>query len=135
MSRLQAPGGVGGGDLPLPLKMYLRYLIGHPSHQLRRRASPQRGASYPSDASGMMKLFSNTVLLLTACLLCGGLLAQPRQEPIQPIEPPTDVDAAKVELGTMLFFDPRLSKSGVISCNSCHNLSLGGTDNLPTSIG
>ncbi len=40
-----------------------------------------------------------------------------------------------VELGKMLFFDPRLSKSGFISCNSCHNLSMGGTDNLQTSIG
>jgi cytochrome c peroxidase len=40
-----------------------------------------------------------------------------------------------VELGKKLFFDPRLSRSGFISCNSCHNLSMGGTDNLPTSIG
>ena len=40
-----------------------------------------------------------------------------------------------VELGKMLFFDPRLSKSGFISCNSCHNLSMGGTDNIKTSIG
>jgi cytochrome c peroxidase len=40
-----------------------------------------------------------------------------------------------VELGKMLFFDPRLSKSGFISCNSCHNLSMGGSDNLKTSIG
>jgi len=38
-------------------------------------------------------------------------------------------------LGKKLFFDPRLSKSGFISCNSCHNLSMGGTDNLKTSIG
>jgi len=35
----------------------------------------------------------------------------------------------------MLFFDPRLSKSGIISCNSCHNLGMGGGDNLPTSVG
>jgi cytochrome c peroxidase len=41
----------------------------------------------------------------------------------------------KIELGKMLFFDPRLSKSGVISCNTCHNLGTGGDDNLPTSIG
>ena len=40
-----------------------------------------------------------------------------------------------VDLGKKLFFDPRLSKSGFISCNSCHNLSMGGSDNLPTSIG
>ncbi|MDH4100173.1 MAG: cytochrome-c peroxidase [Nitrospirota bacterium] len=42
---------------------------------------------------------------------------------------------AKIDLGRMLFFDPRLSKSGFISCNSCHNLITGGVDNLSTSIG
>jgi cytochrome c peroxidase len=57
------------------------------------------------------------------------------QEPIQPIRPVQDVNLAQVELGKKLYFDPRLSKSGFISCNSCHNLSMGGTDNLKTSIG
>lgn len=42
---------------------------------------------------------------------------------------------AKVELGKMLFFDPRLSASHAISCNSCHNIGLGGADAQPTSIG
>lgn len=56
-------------------------------------------------------------------------------EPVQPIYPAVVEDRDKVELGKMLFFDPRLSKSGFISCNSCHNLSMGGSDNLPTSIG
>lgn len=41
----------------------------------------------------------------------------------------------KVELGKALFFDPRMSASGVFSCNSCHNLGTGGDDNMPTSIG
>jgi cytochrome c peroxidase len=35
----------------------------------------------------------------------------------------------------MLYFEPRLSKSGIISCNSCHSVGTGGADNLPTSIG
>ncbi len=43
--------------------------------------------------------------------------------------------AAKVELGKMLFFDPRLSASQLISCNTCHNLALGGADLQETSIG
>lgn len=42
---------------------------------------------------------------------------------------------AKVELGKMLYFDPRLSSSHLISCNTCHNVGLGGTDILETSIG
>lgn len=57
------------------------------------------------------------------------------QEPISPIEPVKEINLAQVELGKKLYFDPRLSKSGFISCNSCHNLSMGGTDNLKTSIG
>jgi cytochrome c peroxidase len=56
-------------------------------------------------------------------------------EPIEKVEAPTVTNPAMVELGKKLFFDPRLSRSGFISCNSCHNLSMGGTDNLPTSIG
>src|SRR5574340_1535598 len=56
-------------------------------------------------------------------------------EPIQPIKAASVKNKAMTELGKKLFFDPRLSKSGFISCNSCHNLSMGGTDNLQTSIG
>lgn len=57
------------------------------------------------------------------------------QELIQPIKPPAQINIGMVDLGKKLYFDPRLSKSGFISCNSCHNLSMGGSDNLPTSIG
>ncbi|MEZ9138874.1 MULTISPECIES: cytochrome-c peroxidase [unclassified Shewanella] len=56
-------------------------------------------------------------------------------EPIEVIKPAVITEPEKVELGKMLFFEPRLSMSGFISCNSCHNLSLGGVDALPTSIG
>ena len=56
-------------------------------------------------------------------------------EPIQPIAPAKITNPAMVELGKKLYFDPRLSKSGFISCNSCHNLSMGGSDNLKSSIG
>ncbi len=42
---------------------------------------------------------------------------------------------AEISLGKMLFHDPRLSKSGVISCNTCHNLASYGVDGLATSLG
>lgn len=42
---------------------------------------------------------------------------------------------ARVDLGAQLFFDPRISRSGVFSCNSCHNVGMGGVDSLPVSIG
>jgi len=61
--------------------------------------------------------------------------AAAEQEPIQPLEPAKITDPAKVELGKQLFFDPRLSRSGWISCNSCHNLSMGGSDNFKSSVG
>jgi cytochrome c peroxidase len=77
------------------------------------------------------------VRILAASLLVVGLpLAwAASDEPIQPIQPAKQINLGMVELGKKLYFDPRLSKSGFISCNSCHNLSMGGTDNIPTSIG
>jgi cytochrome c peroxidase len=41
----------------------------------------------------------------------------------------------KVELGKKLYFDPRISRSGLISCNTCHNLSMGGVDGIPMAVG
>jgi cytochrome c peroxidase len=81
-----------------------------------------------------------TVIMLIGFLIALSLtqtaVAGPRSdEPIKPIPAIGDYDMAKVELGKKLFFEPRLSKSGFISCNSCHNLSTGGADILPSSIG
>jgi len=59
---------------------------------------------------------------------------QPVPYGVQAVED-NPVTGEKIELGKMLFFDPRLSASGVISCNTCHNLGTGGDDNLPTSVG
>jgi len=73
--------------------------------------------------------------ILVIALLTLAAPAAWSDEPIQPIPAAKVKNAAMVELGKKLYFDPRLSKSGFISCNSCHNLSMGGTDNLKTSIG
>jgi cytochrome c peroxidase len=50
-----------------------------------------------------------------------------------PADNPTT--AEKVELGKMLYHDPRLSSTGTVSCASCHNTMLGGEDNRPNSMG
>lgn len=47
----------------------------------------------------------------------------------QPLNP------EQVELGHMLFFEPRLSRSHVITCHTCHSLATAGADNVPASIG
>ena len=74
--------------------------------------------------------------LALGCGLALGLSAGVwAEEPIQPVEAVKPANPALVELGTQLYFDRRLSKSGAISCNSCHDLALGGVDNLPSSIG
>ena len=83
-----------------------------------------------------MRLRKASVVAAAAASLAGvGAVLAQDQEPIQPIVLPDQVNLGLVELGRQLYFDPRLSKSGFISCNSCHNLSMGGTDNIPTSIG
>ncbi|WP_240928301.1 cytochrome-c peroxidase [Thalassoroseus pseudoceratinae] len=49
--------------------------------------------------------------------------------------PDNPTTPAKVELGKKLFFDPRLSLTGTVSCNSCHNVMEGGDDGRPSSMG
>ena len=92
----------------------------------------------------MVRTFMAAVLAGVLTLPVAGMaeeLMKEAQETFKPI--PSVVPAVKgnavtrekVELGRMLFFEPRLSASHLISCNTCHNLGMGGDDNLETSIG
>ncbi|MCI0661894.1 MAG: cytochrome-c peroxidase [Acidobacteria bacterium] len=45
------------------------------------------------------------------------------------------LSAVKIELGRRLFFDPRLSSDGKISCSSCHKPELAFTDGKPLAEG
>jgi cytochrome c peroxidase len=74
-------------------------------------------------------LFSASLLATT---YVSALEALPDQPPTPPDNPMTP---AKVQLGMQLFFEPRLSVDGTLSCNSCHNVMANGTDNRPVSIG
>jgi cytochrome c peroxidase len=82
-----------------------------------------------------MKLKAIGLAVALAIATTSAWAATVRDEPIKPIEPYVSANPELVELGKKLFFEPRLSMSGIISCNTCHNLSRGGTDNLKTSIG
>ena len=63
-------------------------------------------------------------------------IPQSELELLKLIDDPKDpITKRKVELGKKLYFDPRLSKSGLISCNTCHNLGLGGVDGVSAAIG
>lgn len=77
-------------------------------------------------------------LVLAAGFAAGPVLAGaawqalPDKAPAPEDNPTTE---AKVELGKILYFDPRLSSTGTVSCFSCHNVMEGGDDNRPTSMG
>jgi cytochrome c peroxidase len=51
------------------------------------------------------------------------------------VDPDNPISDAKVDLGRMLYYDARFSKSQQISCNSCHALDAYGVDGEPTSPG
>jgi cytochrome c peroxidase len=110
-----------------------------------------------------MRAAQFTALFLAVCLVACGPAGNdaPRAEaPAEPVMAPTQDELilqarnmfspiplnppelegnpsnpAKLELGKMLYFEPRLSASWLISCNTCHNLGLGGVDLLEVSIG
>ena len=71
-------------------------------------------------------------LLSGSAFAAGQWQALPETAPA-PADNPTTPE--KVELGKMLYFDPRLSSNGTVSCFSCHNVMEGGDDHRPTSIG
>jgi cytochrome c peroxidase len=55
-----------------------------------------------------------------------------------PAQPPAPADnqttPERVKLGEMLFFDPRLSGTGQVTCVSCHFPERGWSDGMPTSV-
>jgi cytochrome c peroxidase len=104
--------------------------------------------SFHHRRSSMKKIYLLAALTLTLSFTTFGFSAPPEdtllkdaQAVFQPIPDKAPViknneaTADKVELGKMLYFDPRLSKSGLISCNTCHNVGMGGADFQQTSTG
>jgi cytochrome c peroxidase len=65
----------------------------------------------------------------------GKALAQWRLSATPPMPAGNESTPPRVALGKALFFDPRLSGNGAISCASCHNPSLGWSDGLKTAVG
>jgi cytochrome c peroxidase len=56
-----------------------------------------------------------------------------RFAPLNPVA--NTAPSALVDLGRKLYYDPRLSKTGTVSCNSCHPLAKYGTTQTPVSTG
>jgi cytochrome c peroxidase len=94
----------------------------------------------------MMKrkiFFCLAVMTLTAGLAWAGKATLQEQsksyfEPIPASAPELTGNPAtpdKLLLGRMLYFEPRLSASSLISCQTCHNVGLAGGDMQETSVG
>jgi cytochrome c peroxidase len=75
--------------------------------------------------------------LLLASLFTGQAIAVDWQALPDTAPAPADnpTTEAKVELGKMLYMDPRFSSTGTVSCNSCHNIMEGGEDSRSVSMG
>lgn len=71
--------------------------------------------------------------LIYVAVLSFGMQTASAMQPAIPADNPQTLE--KIELGKQLFFDPRFSSTGTVSCNTCHNLMLGGDDNRPLSMG
>lgn len=80
----------------------------------------------------MHKFIFPLFILLQTATVYAQFEPLPKKVPIPADNPQTP---AKIELGQQLFFDPRLSKTGTVSCNTCHNVMLGGDDNRANSFG
>lgn len=73
------------------------------------------------------------------CITLGAFSLSAKAMEILPEAPPIPKDnpmtPEKISLGKQLYFDPRLSKTGKVSCNTCHDATGSGTDNLRVSFG
>jgi cytochrome c peroxidase len=82
-----------------------------------------------------MQLLLNFVLWTFTVVLSSQALGQGALPSVAPAPKDNPQTAAKISLGKQLYFDPRLSSSGAVSCASCHNIMAGGEDNRAFSVG
>jgi cytochrome c peroxidase len=92
-------------------------------------------------ANSQTRRISLSLVVFCAFFCAATVMAsQKHDDPwLRPATAPAPADnlptAARVALGRQLFFDPRLSRKGAMSCASCHNPALGWSDGLPTAVG
>jgi len=95
----------------------------------------------------MKKTTFLTTLIALSSFASASLIDDAKKAGMQPIpsdkkalmklidNPKNPLNEAKIKLGKDLYFEPRLSKSNLISCNTCHNLATGGIDGVSAAIG
>lgn len=80
----------------------------------------------------MKKTLLTLSIGLMGARICMALDFLPDQPPVPANNP---ITPEKVSLGKLLYFDPRLSLTQKVSCNSCHDVSKGGEDQKSVSVG
>jgi cytochrome c peroxidase len=91
---------------------------------LAAATSPRSAAATETGAAQVLR--SGTFVLTLPLGLQADAAYVPEENPLS---------AAKVDLGRLLYFDPRLSKDNTIACASCHNPYHGFADPAQTSQG
>lgn len=65
------------------------------------------------------------------------LISKALQFDLKPLELKKSIlvieNKSQIELGKKLYFEPRIANSNLISCNTCHNLALGGSNAIATT--
>lgn len=97
--------------------------------------SPVIQAESQDGQSGKVKKARRTLINISTLDQMTALPGELGPLPPVPIPASNPQTAAKVELGKMLFFDPRLSANDHWACSTCHNPSFGYGDGLPRSLG
>lgn len=93
---------------------------------------------FNSDLQGLLKMNILKITIATGVLTLSLSSYATQWEALPDVAPAPKDNATtpeKIELGKMLYFDPRFSETGTVSCFSCHNVMEGGDDHRPVSIG
>ena len=81
------------------------------------------------------KLMGSAVVVMMMSSSMPALASWEALPDVAPAPKNNPTTAEKVELGKMLYMDPRISSTGTVSCNSCHNVMEGGDDSRAVSMG
>lgn len=115
------------------------------NERLRRETAAEHGCRIAGHGIGLRRAIAVALIsaeltiagLVTPMLAAesaSGLLARAQQIfsvlPRDMATPEFPVTAERVDLGRKLFFDPRMSADGTVSCSRCHLPALYGTDGL-----
>jgi len=113
---------------PRALLLTVAFLTALAGCSQEQEATPEIDRSAPAETAAAAPESPNADLRERAKSALGTL-------PVEALSESNPITDDKVELGRVLYFDPRFSKNQDISCNTCHDLADFGVDGTPTSTG